>query len=73
MKLIVQPDDGVKPLIEAVGRARKSIAITVFRFDLPEMEEALETAVKRGVAVRAIIAHTSSGGDKQLRKLWSFE
>jgi cardiolipin synthase len=71
MKLIVQPRDGVKPLIKAIARARKSIAIAVFRFDLKEMEKALETAIKRGVAVQALIAHTTGGGEKQLRKLES--
>jgi cardiolipin synthase len=71
MKLIVQPDDGVKPLVEAIRHAKKSVAIAVFRFDLKELEKALETAIKRGVAVQALIAHTSSGGEKQLRKLES--
>ena len=71
MKLIVQPEDGAKPLVEAIDRAKKSIAIAVFRFDLAEMEEALERAIKRGVAVQALIAHTSGGGEKQLRKLES--
>ena len=69
MKLIVQPKDGVKPLVDAIDRARKTIAIAVFRFNLPELEKALERAIKRGVAVQALIAHTSGGGEKQLRKL----
>jgi len=71
MKLIVQPRDGIKPLVDAIGRARKSIAIAVFRFDLTELEKALAAAIKRGVAVQALIAHTSGGGEKKLRKLES--
>jgi cardiolipin synthase A/B len=71
MKLIVQPRDGVKPLVDAIDHAKKSISLSVFRFDLKEVEKALESAIKRGVAVQALIAHTSGGGQKQLRKLES--
>ena len=69
MKLIIQPDDGLKPLMKAVRRARKNIDIVIFRFDRPELEKALEEAVERGVVVRALIAHTNRGGEKILRKL----
>lgn len=69
MKLIIQPDDGITPLLRAVNAAKKSIDIVIFRFDRLELEEALETAVTRGVIVRALIAHTNRGGEKTLRKL----
>jgi len=69
MKLLVQPDDGVTPLINAIRRATKLIHIVIFRFDLTEVEEALAKAVERGVAVHALIAKTSRGGEKRLRKL----
>ena len=69
MKLIIQPDDGVTPLLQAIKRARHSIDIVIFRFDRPELEKALEAAVSRGVTVRALIAHTNRGGEKNLRKL----
>jgi cardiolipin synthase len=69
MKLIIQPDDGLIPLVQAVRRARKSIDIVIFRFDRPELEKAIESAVARGVVVRALIAHTNRGGEKNLRKL----
>ena len=69
MKLIIQPDDGVTPLLQAIKRARQSIDIVIFRFDRPELEKALEAAVSRGVTVRALIAHTNRGGEKNLRKL----
>ena len=71
MELIVQPRDGVKPLVAAINRARKHIWIAVFRFDLREVESALQAAIQRGVAVQALIAHTSGGGEKQLRALES--
>ena len=69
MKLIIQPDDGLAPLLKAVRKARKAIDIVIFRFDLADLEEALEAAVARNVVVRALIAHTNRGGEKTLRKL----
>ena len=69
MKLIIQPNDGVTPLVQAVRGAKKTIDIVIFRFDRAELEKALEAAVARGVVVRALIAHTNRGGEKILRKL----
>jgi phosphatidylserine/phosphatidylglycerophosphate/cardiolipin synthase-like enzyme len=69
MELIVQPQDGLTPLIVAIKKARRQIEVTVFRFDLRELQKALESAVTRGVRVHALIAHTTGGGAKRLRKL----
>ena len=69
MRLITQPDAGERPLIAAVTRARHTIDIVIFRFDLDSLEEALAAAVARGVVVRALIAHTNRGGEQRLRKL----
>jgi cardiolipin synthase len=44
VKLIIQPNDGLKPLVKAVRKATKSIDIVIFRFDRTELEEALEAA-----------------------------
>jgi phosphatidylserine/phosphatidylglycerophosphate/cardiolipin synthase-like enzyme len=67
--LIIQPDDGLTPLLQAIRHAKTKIDILIFRFDRAELEKALEAAVARGVVVRALIAHTNRGGDKILRKL----
>ena len=69
MKLIIQPDDGVAPVVRAIDRAKKTIDIVIFRFDRDEIERAIHIAVGRGVVVRALIAHTNKGGEKKLRKL----
>ncbi|MBI2688349.1 MAG: phosphatidylserine synthase [Acidobacteria bacterium] len=69
MKLIVEPDDGVKPLLEAIAGARKSIDIAIFRCDVPAIERALVEAIQRGVTVRASIAFTNRGGEARLRGL----
>lgn len=69
MKLIVQPEDGLTPLVKAVQKAKASISLVVFRFDRVDLEKALAAAVARGVRVRVLIAHTNGGGEKRLRKL----
>ena len=69
MKLMVEPADGVAPLLVAMKRARKSIEIAVFRFDHKDIEVALVAAAERGVRVTALIAFVNRGGEKSLRNL----
>jgi phosphatidylserine/phosphatidylglycerophosphate/cardiolipin synthase-like enzyme len=69
MKLIVQPDAGVTPVLTAIKQAKRSIDILIFRLDRAELARALEGAVARGINVRALTAHTNRGGEKSLRKL----
>ena len=69
MQLIIEPKDGLVPFVTAIKKATKQIDITIFRFDLRELQQALESAVTRGVKVHALIAHISGSGQKRLRKL----
>jgi cardiolipin synthase len=69
MKLLVQPRDGVAPLIAAIKSAAKSIELVIFRFNRHDVEKALHAAIARGVHVHALIAHTNRGGAGRLRKL----
>jgi len=69
MKLIVQPDAGIAPVVTAIKQARHSIDILIFRLDRAEIARALGEAVARGVHVRALTAHQNRGGTKSLRKL----
>src|ERR1700704_6034671 len=69
MKLIVQPDAGIAPIVTAIKQAKKSLNILIFRLDRFEIARALADAVKRGVRVRALTAHTNRGGTKSLRRL----
>lgn len=69
MKLLTQPGSGVKPLVDAINRAKSSVQIVIFRFDRREIEKALVGAAKRGVSVHALIAYTNRGGEKHLRAL----
>jgi hypothetical protein len=41
MKLIVQPHDGVRPLVEAIDSAKRSISIAVCPFDFKAVEKTL--------------------------------
>jgi phosphatidylserine/phosphatidylglycerophosphate/cardiolipin synthase-like enzyme len=69
VELIVQPADGIRPVLDVIGKAQKSVDIMIFRFDLKPMEKELQAARERGVVVRALIAHQGSQGEKGLRQL----
>jgi cardiolipin synthase A/B len=70
-KLLIQPGTGIAPLIQGIEQAKEIIQIVIFRFDRGEIEAALKRAVRRGVFVHALVAHTMAGqgGEKTLRKL----
>lgn len=68
MKLYVQPEAGLEPILAAIGKAKKCIQILIFRLDRPEIEKALVEAVERGVSVQVLVANTNRGGDKVLRR-----
>jgi phosphatidylserine/phosphatidylglycerophosphate/cardiolipin synthase-like enzyme len=59
------------PLLAGIEQAKETIHIVIFRFDRGEIEAALKRAVRRGVFVHALVAHTMTGqgGEKMLRKL----
>jgi phosphatidylserine/phosphatidylglycerophosphate/cardiolipin synthase-like enzyme len=69
LDLIVQPEDGLAPLLDAINGAEKRLDFAIFRLDLKGIEKAATAAVTRGVDVRALIAHTHSGREKRLREL----
>jgi len=69
VRLIVEPSDGVAPLLAAIKGARKSVEIAIFRFDHKAMEAALTDAAAKGVRVTALIAFANRGGEKSLREL----
>jgi phosphatidylserine/phosphatidylglycerophosphate/cardiolipin synthase-like enzyme len=69
LKLLVQPGDGVAPLVDAINGAKSRVEIAIFRFDRNEIEKALANAAARGVFVHALIAYTNRGGERNLRKL----
>ena len=56
-------------MVKSIEKAKKSVKILIFRFDVAEVERALVDAAKRGVLVHALIAFTNRGGEKNLRDL----
>ena len=69
MKCFVQPGAGVRPLVDGINKATRSVEIVIFRFNRREIEKALAEAVMRGVRVHALIAYTNRGGEQRLRDL----
>ena len=69
MKLIIEPEDGIAPLLSAIKGAKKSVEIAIFRFDRRDVEMALKAAAAKGVRVTALIAFVNHGGQKSLRQL----
>src|SRR5688572_26170873 len=70
MKLIIEPDDGVSPILAAIKNAKESVEIAIFRFDRKDIEAALKAAAAaKGVTVTALIAFANRGGEVRLRNL----
>jgi cardiolipin synthase A/B len=69
VKLIIQPEDSVAPLLSAIKGAKTRVDIAIFRADRKDIEIALNAAAARGVKVTALIAHVNRGGADNLRKL----
>jgi cardiolipin synthase A/B len=69
VKLIIEPADGVGPLLAAIKNAKTRVDIAVFRFDRSDIETALKAAAARGVKVTALIAYANRGGEQRLRRL----
>jgi phosphatidylserine/phosphatidylglycerophosphate/cardiolipin synthase-like enzyme len=70
VKLIIEPDAGVTPLLAAIKSAKKSVEIAIFRFDRRDVEAALKAAAAtKRVGVTAVIAFANRGGEQTLRKL----
>ena len=69
LKLIIEPADGVAPLLALIKSAKRSVEIAIFRFDRTDVETALKAAAERGVKVTALIAFANRGGEQGLRKL----
>ena len=69
MRLLIQPEDGVRPLLDAIQGAKRRLDLYVFRLDRRDIANALRDAVRRGVSVRALVAHTSNRGEKGARAL----
>src|ERR1700742_2463089 len=61
-QLIVMPDDGIQPLLTAIGSAGKSLEIKMFLFSEARLIDAVIEAHRRGVKTRVMLnPHRRSG------------
>jgi cardiolipin synthase A/B len=63
-RLIVQPDDGLAPILEFIGSAENSLLIKQFTFTEPSLIAAVIERRKAGVEVRVMLNAQRSGGDR---------
>jgi cardiolipin synthase A/B len=70
MHIIIQPRDGIEPLLKGIGEAKTSLEIIIYRLDRREIEQALKEAASRGVHVHALITYTNTDDLKDIK---SFE
>jgi phosphatidylserine/phosphatidylglycerophosphate/cardiolipin synthase-like enzyme len=68
MRVIIQPRDGVEPLIEGIGQAKTSVEIIIYRLDRLEIEQALIEAAARGVQVHALITYTNKDDLPEIKR-----
>ncbi len=69
MHVIIQPRDGIAPLLEGINQAKDSVEIVIYRLDRLEIEQALVSAAARGVRVHALITYTNKEDLRELKKL----
>lgn len=62
--LIVQPDDGVAPVIELISRARRSLFLKQFTFTEPRILQAVIERHRAGVDVRVMLNPKRSSGSR---------
>lgn len=64
LQLIVEPDDGVEPVLALINAAKKSLRILQFTLDEPHCIDAVLAAHKRGVHVQVMLNPHKSGGER---------
>jgi phosphatidylserine/phosphatidylglycerophosphate/cardiolipin synthase-like enzyme len=63
-RLIVQPDDGVEPVLELMASARRMLRTIQFTLDDPRFVTAVVDAHRRGVAARVLLNPQKSSGER---------
>jgi phosphatidylserine/phosphatidylglycerophosphate/cardiolipin synthase-like enzyme len=63
--LIVLPDDTAKPLLDALGAAKRALNIRMFLFTDPTLLDAVVAAHRRGVKVRVMLNPARRSGEEE--------
>ncbi|MER3602798.1 MAG: DNA-binding protein, partial [Thermus sp.] len=63
-RLVVLPEDGLKPLLDLIHSAQEEIRLKAYLWTPSRLDvvEALKEAVRRGVRVRVLLEAEPSGG-----------
>lgn len=64
VQVIVQPDDGVRPVLALIEQARRTLRIKQFTFSHPTLLNAVIEAHRRGVMVQVMLNPARSSGDR---------
>lgn len=63
-RVMITPDDGLEPILEAIGGARTRIDVKMFAFTEERLEKALLEATDRGVMVRLMLNPARATGER---------
>jgi len=69
-RVITSVADRRDTILDVIRHAEREVCLSLFRCNDAAIFEELGRAVKRGVAVNALITSRAKGGQKKLRKLW---
>jgi cardiolipin synthase len=70
-RLIVSIEQRREAVLDVIRQARHCITLSLFRCNDDQVFAELAAAVRRGVAVEALVTSRAKGGKKKLAKLWS--
>ncbi len=62
--LLVLPDDSAKPILDAIGMAKRSLRVKMFVFSSPALLRAVVAARRRGVKVRVMLNPARKSGEE---------
>ncbi len=72
LDLIVQPDDGMGVLEDAIRHASKTVDLVIYELDDSTIEQLLVDAKNRGIKVRVILQNISNFGRRPNQKAYDF-
>lgn len=55
LSLIVEPSDGIAPIIDAIAHASSSVDVVLYQFEDPQVEQALAADEARGIRIRVLL------------------
>jgi len=61
VRLFVEPDDGVQPVVEFIGGARQTLDVAMYLLSDRDVIDALEASRRRGVQVRVMLEENPFG------------